>query len=514
MKSQNREVRNKSIAQKIIVFTALMVFIATGCSPHLTSEGRKRDIEYFAQWARNYSPFVGLNEKIKECPSYEDLKPKYMELAAQAQSNEEFVQVVYCYFSLIGASGHAYLIPNEYLTEYILRFLLWNPTEISWGQFLGATYWAKLFYSTCLAQSPFAVVCKDDEYFTGSTWRYKAVTIPRDSKILKVNGMTCPAYLDATKKDSWLRHMAGDLNWLDKRLLAVTESKESRGWQVDLLLPDNTKISAFAPVKRWDWDAGRVEFNDWSKGNCTCVELNDYTGYIRIKSFIGKFRKKDRMKIETFLERAQGKYRKLIIDIRGNPGGNPAYFDHNLIRPLIRETIRYKQITGVRKKFVAETKQSYLDYIRHDAWIINMEETRPPEGFSSDEWTFYEITREIAPSCSYNFTGDVYVFIDGGVGSAAADYADIVKRTNIATLVGQNTGGGAAAHYVPVMMRLPESGMIFMLEADLLINPDGSYNEITGTVPDIELEPADLPKSITKEDLLKDKWVNKVIDEL
>jgi hypothetical protein len=56
--------------------------------------------------------------------------------------------------------------------------------------------------------------------------------------------------------------------------------------------------------------------------------------------------------------------------------------------------------------------------------------------------------------------------------------------------------------------------MIFRVETEMVINPDGSVNELFGTPPDIEPEVADPPKSITKEDLLKDEWIKKVINEL
>ena len=45
-------------------------------------------------------------------------------------------------------------------------------------------------------------------------------------------------------------------------------------------------------------------------------------------------------------------------------------------------------------------------------------------------------------------------------------------------------------------------------------NPDGSFNELFGTPPDIKLEPADPPKSITREELLKDEWIKKIIDDM
>jgi hypothetical protein len=52
------------------------------------------------------------------------------------------------------------------------------------------------------------------------------------------------------------------------------------------------------------------------------------------------------------------------------------------------------------------------------------------------------------------------------------------------------------------------------VETELVINPDGSINELFGTPPDTKLEPADPPKSITKEELLKDEWIKKIIDEM
>jgi len=61
------------------------------------------------------------------------------------------------------------------------------------------------------------------------------------------------------------------------------------------------------------------------------------------------------------------------------------------------------------------------------------------------------------------------------------------------------------------MVRLPASGMVFRLEADLGVNSDGSFNEIVGTSPDVELPLADPPASFTKEDLLKDEWIEKII---
>ena len=88
------------------------------------------------------------------------------------------------------------------------------------------------------------------------------------------------------------------------------------------------------------------------------------------------------------------------------------------------------------------------------------------------------------------------------------------KRIGFAKLVGQSTGGGCAAYIGSPPLRLPASGMIFRVETEIVINPDGSINELFGTPPDIELPEADPPGSITKEELLKDEWIRTVIDDL
>jgi len=87
MKSQICDSRKKRIPQFVIILAVLLAFITAGCSPQLTPGERKKDIQYIARWAKDYSPFVELNERVKGCPSYESLKPKYVELAEQAQSN-------------------------------------------------------------------------------------------------------------------------------------------------------------------------------------------------------------------------------------------------------------------------------------------------------------------------------------------------------------------------------------------------------------------------------------------
>ena len=504
-----------------------------GCSttPKLTTEDRKRDIEYLAQWAKDYSPFVQLNEKHKGTPSVETLLSKYLEFAEQAQSNEEFFQVVRCYFNVIGASGHAYLLSEDMLKALKLGSLfgIMKLGDIKLHEYDQAVYWARLSGSISKrAHPPFRIVHRQGEYFTDDEWQHDGTLIPAGSEILKVNGMSCASYLEFIKENTWLRYDAYPKDWTKEHLLIIDEGPDFTGWHVDFLLPDSSTHRAFVPkIKGFPAPKEEKVHTVQPKANCTCLELTEEVGYIRVKGFMTGplsyvfrgFIKKDRVKIKRFLDHSRGRYRKLIIDIRDNGGGLPQYGYHALISPFLKEGVTYNQIAGIRRKYLSETNKSFLRFLQKDCstkkqYVMSIEEIEPPEGFDSKEWIFYNITRRIKPSNRYNFDGSLYVLINGGAGSAADDYANAVKRIGFATLVGQNTGGGAAGYIGPPVLRLPASGMIFRVETELVINPDGSFNELFGTPPDIKLEPADPPRSITTEELLEDEWIKKIIADL
>jgi len=497
-----------------------LAVLLSSCSPRLTAEQRRLDVEYLSQWAREYSPTVTVNERFSGLPSYEALRPGYIELAEKARDNREFLQVVFGYFNLIGASGHGHLYPEENLKSFMVDSLLRGGKgwmDIAWHQFHRGMYWAGLFQE-CFVHPPFRVACRQGKYFTSDRWAVRGVTIPGGSRIIKVNGMTCPAYVEHLKRRTWLRHVAGNVDWITEQLLVVHEGGDFKGWQVEFRLPDGSIRPAFVPYTNGFAPAATTEFLNWRKGNCVCVELTDKVGYVRIKALVHAFRSADQKRIRQFLDKSQGRYEKLIIDVRGNGGGSTFYAYETLIQPFLREPAVYKQTTGVRKKFLADKGSAYVERLRGGvsqwAWETKIEETSPPEGFDANEWVFYEITREVKPSDRYCFDGRLYVLADRGSGSATETYADAIKRTGLGTIVGQRTAGGLGGYFMADTVRLPASGMIFRLEADLDINPDGSFQELAGTKPDVELPPCDLPEKTTKEELLKDAWVRKVIDEL
>jgi len=531
MKSQNRNLYKKHFAQFCVLLSFLILFIIAGCvtAPKLTPEDRKRDIQFLADWARDYSPLVELNEKHKGTPSYEALLPKYLEFAEQAQSNEDFYQVVLGYFSVIGASGHAYMLPDNVLKWASVGSLLGVcKYGVTSRQFQQARYWPKLAGNLSnRAHPPFHVEGREGRYFTGDDWQYDGTTIPKGSEILKVNGMTCSCYLDFIKANTSLKYDAYPKGWADYFLMIIDEGPSFEGWQVDFAPTDGSVLAAFVPkVKGFPTSKEEKIHTIEPKANCTCLELADDVGYIRIRSFqrhpldylFKRFINKERKKIESFLERSRGEYSKLIIDVRNNSGGDPVYFYENLIRPFLDQPVTYRHTVGLKRRFLKDTKPSVLRELRKvmvPKYVTDIKEVIPPEGFDDKKWIFYEITRRLEPAKPYTFNGEIFILINSGCFSACDDYANTIKRIGTATLAGRTTGGaGGIGYCMTPFVRLPQSGMVFALDIHLPLNPDGSFTALHGLEPDIELPDADPPKSITKEDLLKDIWIRKIIQDL
>jgi hypothetical protein len=522
--------RIQHVLRVLVLFTALLIvfgLVGYSCSPRLTAEDRQSDIEFLAQWVRDYSPLAELNEKHKGTPSYETLLPKYLEFAEQAEDNQEFYQVVLGYFSVIGASGHAYLPPDNYLKWASIGSLLGIcKFGITPWQFQQARYWPKLASNlSTRAHPPFHVEGKEGRYFTGDDWQFNGTTIPRGSEILKVNGMTCSCYLDHIKKNTSLKYDAYTKDWADYFVMIIDEGPSFKGWQVDFGLPDGDVLKTFVPkVKGFPADPKEEKVHTIEpKANCKCLELTNDVGYIRIRSFMGSpldflfkgFIKKDRKKIRAFLDQSQGKYEKLIIDVRNNSGGDPVYFYDNLICPLLNRSKTYKHTVGLKRRFLEDTDPSVLRQLRKaivPKYVIDTKEVLPPEGLDNEKWIFYEMTRRLEPTKSYAFRGEIFILINGGCFSACDDYANTVKRIGMATLVGRTTGGaGGIGYCMNSFVRLPRSGMVFFLDVHLPLNLDGSFTALHGLKPDIELPDADLPRSFTKEDVLKDEWIQKII---
>ncbi|AAM25495.1 C-terminal processing protease CtpA/Prc [Caldanaerobacter subterraneus subsp. tengcongensis MB4] len=185
--------------------------------------------------------------------------------------------------------------------------------------------------------------------------------------------------------------------------------------------------------------------------------------------------KKDGKEIYSFFKEIKD-YPYLIIDIRGNGGGNVMYWIENIVKPLTDKKIAYKAYTVVKNYDIKYTKT--LDKLPKG-------KNYPPE-LKDDFGYFAEISYTVTPKNYVGFKGKIYLLTDAGVYSAAEGFASFAKATKWATVVGTPTSGGLG--FNPDLLVLPNSGLIIRYPNNMALNPDGTANEEVGTQPDIYVE--------------------------
>lgn len=171
----------------------------------------------------------------------------------------------------------------------------------------------------------------------------------------------------------------------------------------------------------------------------------DKVGYIYYESFTQNLSFAELEKVFSDFEFLG--VRSIIVDVRGNGGGNPA----NALRlaerftKSRREVFRSKVKIGPGRAEFSEEEIHYLD-----------------------------------PAGNYQFAGPVMVLTDGQTFSAANLFVALMKSRPQVTLSGRPTGGGGG---LPAVYELP-NGWTFSYSASFITMPDGYVIE-QGFEPDL-----------------------------
>jgi C-terminal processing protease CtpA/Prc len=125
------------------------------------------------------------------------------------------------------------------------------------------------------------------------------------------------------------------------------------------------------------------------------------------------------------------------------------------------------------------------------------------------------MTKKYVPEEPFEFSGDIYILADNDSFSASEDFVRAARQLKIAKIAGAQTAGSAASVIAPWLFELPNSHILFVMQVETSFNPDGTINDMFGTMPDLELEPSTYPTSyptgFTKKELLEDQWIERVL---
>ncbi|EEI82459.1 S41 family peptidase [Anaerococcus tetradius] len=237
-----------------------------------------------------------------------------------------------------------------------------------------------------------------------------------------------------------------------------------------------------------DLDRRSAIFDNISDNNLEFEEAADGIALLKVKSMASSDKYSQDLKVLKEFLQNKHLYKALAIDIRGNTGGNMEYWQNFLLPKLITGP---KTVTN--NLFFKESDESKLIFADNSLNVerlsnVDISAIKLDHADDLKRFDFYmKEVLTINPDTSdkdYGYPGSMYLLVDGEVFSAAEGFANFVKYSNTATLIGQNTGGDGITLGV-INSVMPNSGLVFTYTNTLGYDPAGKINEENPTAPDI-----------------------------
>jgi len=226
----------------------------------------------------------------------------------------------------------------------------------------------------------------------------------------------------------------------------------------------------------------------WSHDNQSLRFLKDpQVAEIRLRYFVGD--SFPHWIEDTFKMLRDKGTRTLIIDLRGNGGGEDMY-GAMLVSYLTDKPFRYFDHIDV--KTFTPSFMEHTDLHLDEQTLVRLREMmipNPAGGFLVSA-KLHRGVAEQQPG-QYPFLGKVFVLIDGGTFSTAADFCAVTHHLKRATFIGEETGGGYYGNNSGMMptLTLPESKIGIRLPMYAYWNAVPGYRGTRrGTIPDCPVE--------------------------
>lgn len=350
--------------------------------------------------------------------------------------------------------------------------------------------------------------------------------LPRGTRVLSINGTPVRTILDRlmtiaradgsndAKRVAYLEVTGDSIYEAFDVYFPMFFPQQSAGMALVALRPGDAKPQTvevealtfeqrIAPVK--ESEAGRKGGDDvifeWKY-------LGDGTAYLRMPTWALYNSKWD---WKTWLnsrldELAQNNSPSLVVDLRGNEGGND--IGDEILKRLVRSDlsisayrrlVRYRQIPPELDPYLDTWDSSFKNWGTSAVDLAQTWPTAPPvQYFALTKYDDNAAGTVIRPE-GKPFHGKVYVLIDANNSSATFQFAQTMQRNKLGTLIGQPTGGnqrginGGAFFF----LRLPKTQI--EMDLPLIGSFPASPQPDAGLTPDIVVNPT-LPVIVTGKD--------------
>ena len=323
----------------------------------------------------------------------------------------------------------------------------------------------------------FALAQNDDALvLTGD----RTATIPPGSRILSINGITAERYRCAT-----LRAFGAQTRTLHRERVTMAGAWTSLAlfgagplyrvrWSTPAGVRGNAEISATPPPAasgRMRSSADPYTYRTLQEGTVGVIDYRSCEDLPRFKAFLAA----------TFQSIKSSPIRALVIDIRGNGGGNSQLND--VLWTYVSKK-PFKQFGGVVVKACDRLKREYghdkyVDLYGNQAWAA-------PDGTIIRDGMDPDADLIVPGPLALRFSGPVYLLISAQTFSSAMSCALAAKDYGLATIVGQETGEPVNSTGEIYTETAPQTGLRAFLTTKVFLSPK-PHPEGQGVVPDVSV---------------------------
>ena len=428
---------------------------------------------------RNY-PYIWLKNRTHGY-NWLNLKSYYQDRIRNANSNYEFLQIL---FDTVQAlqNRHTQIEYPGNIAQYHRDYENWYPLNEVFSEKAVdfSDYWEPIYIDIYRAKYKqiydVLMAYEKGDYVVAESESLKEL-YGTGLKLTKVNEKP----IDEAVKDCYERdYLDWDFNrnkkyiWMisprDFGPNAVFTIQNSTGYEFNITCGIISEY-LFHP---YSYPEEMIETQTWENKNAS---------YIYIKNFVNENLDPYIDDILSFYHQIED-YNHLIIDIRGNPGGNYASWINAIVKPLIKSQM-------VLESYVAYRTDEYSDTFRESMGITNQVSKSsfsylPPEVYT-DEFKIYDYQQIITPTYEVDFNGEIILLTDNYIYSAAEAFTLFCKQTGFATLYGTTSGGDGIMEF-PTYYSLPNSKLVICISSALGLDHTGHANEEVRTQPDFYYE--------------------------
>ena len=283
-----------------------------------------------------------------------------------------------------------------------------------------------------------------------------------------------------------------------------TDDSLGNGWQKTFQNPQTQTIYAYLKSTSKDTPATPDDMSNSYHETYASYDAHRKAVTFVVTSFSDAVLERDRNLINDYLTSLGNvEIEHIIFDISGNIGGNDLYWRNNIVAPF-GGTYEWSNYLYLRDTEL--TRRYFFDDFNPQPISSVTDHTLPA---FVQELELTHVIQDRAQLISdavlveNALTAKRWVIIDNRVYSSADSFSAFCKATGWATLVGQTTLGDGQG-VSPVLIVLPNTGLLVRFSVLAAETPDGTLNAITGIEPDIPVD----PQLTTARDT-----VNRLIDE-